>query len=141
MCNIKNKMKQTEEKKEIKTESKTQVIKELKLIDAAGKTLGRVASNASLFLMGKNNAAYQRHIYSGYPVKIINASKIKITPKKLSEIQHLRYSGYPGGLKIMKASYTVKTKGYAELMKLAIFQMLPDNKLRKIMMTGLIIEN
>jgi large subunit ribosomal protein L13 len=138
-------MKKTEVKTEltteVKKEAKTALIKELKLIDAQGKTLGRVASNASLFLMGKNNAAYQRHIYSGYPVKIINASKIKITPKKLSEIQHLRYSGYPGGLTVMKASYTVKTKGYAELMKLAIFQMLPDNKLRKIMMTGLIIEN
>ncbi|MEK7175471.1 MAG: uL13 family ribosomal protein [Patescibacteria group bacterium] len=138
-------MKKTEVKTEltteVKKEAKTELIKELKLIDAAGKTLGRVASNAALFLMGKNNAAYQRHTYSGYPVKIINASKIKITPKKLSEIQHLRYSGRPGGLKIMKASYTVKTKGYPELMKLAIFQMLPDNKLRKTMMTGLIIEN
>src|SRR3989344_8918730 len=112
----------------------------LKTIDASGRTLGRVASEAAVTLLGKDNAKFQRHIYSGAPVKIVNASKIKITPKKLEEIYHTRYSGSPGGLRVIKAKETVEKKGYPELLKLAIYHMLPGNKLRREMMKNLKIE-
>jgi excinuclease ABC subunit C len=59
--------------------------------------------------------------------------------KKLEEIFHTRYSGYPGGLKILKGSYTVEKKGYAELIKLAIYHMLPGNKLRREMVKNLVV--
>ncbi len=115
--------------------------KEMKTIDAAGRTLGRVASEVAMSLMGKTKATFERNIYSGFPVKVVNASKLKITTKKLEEIQHQRYSGIPGGLRTMKGVETVEKKGLKELVKLAIFQMLPDNKLRRVMMKHLTIQD
>ena len=114
---------------------------ETKVIDVSGRTLGRVASEVASLLMGKTQTSFQRHIYSGIPVKVINASKLRITNKKLSEIYHTRYSGYPGGLRVLSGHYTKETKGLKELLKLAIFQMLPDNKLRREMMKNLVIED
>ncbi|MEK7190301.1 MAG: uL13 family ribosomal protein [Patescibacteria group bacterium] len=115
--------------------------KEIKTIDAAGRTLGRVASEAAMSLMGKTKATFERNIYSGFPVNVINASKIRITTKKLEEIYHTRYSGIPGGLRILKGTETAEKRGLKELLKLATLQMLPDNKLRRVMMKHLKIEN
>lgn len=114
--------------------------KEVKTIDASGRTLGRVATEVAMSLMGKTKATFERNKYSGFPVKVINASKIKITAKKLESIYHTRYSGIPGGLRIMKGTETVEKKGLQEMLKLATFQMLPDNKLRREMMKHLKIE-
>ncbi|MCX6755093.1 MAG: uL13 family ribosomal protein [Candidatus Nomurabacteria bacterium] len=110
---------------------------EPKVIDASGKVLGRVATEAAMHLMGKTSAKFERNVFSGLPVKIINAGALKITGKKLAEIQHTRYSGYPGGLRVIKGKETAEKKGLKELIKLAIYQMLPDNKLRRKMMVGL----
>ncbi len=114
---------------------------EEKVIDAKGRTLGRVASEAAMSLMGKTKATFERNKYSGLDVKVINASKINITPKKLEQIYHTRYSGIPGGLRITKGKETVEKKGMNELLKLSIFQMLPGNKIRREMMKHLTIEN
>lgn len=122
-------MKKTAEKKEEKT------------IDASGRTLGRVASEAAAFLMGKNKATFERNKYSGFPVKVINASKLRITTKKLDEIFHTRYSGYPGGFRIIKGTETMEKRGLKELIKLAIYHMLPGNKLRRTMMKNLKVED
>ena len=113
---------------------------EEKVVDAEGRTLGRVATEVAMNLMGKTKATFVRNAYSGVPVKVINADKLKITNKKLSEIYHTRYSGIPGGLKVMSGHYTKEKKGMKELIKLATFQMLPDNKLRREMMKHLKIE-
>lgn len=113
---------------------------DIKIIDAAGRTLGRVASEVAYSLMGKTKASYQRHIFSGLKVKVINASKIKITAKKLEEITHKRYSGYRGGLRILKGTETVEKKGFSELLKLAVYHMLPGNKLRGSMLKNLVVE-
>jgi large subunit ribosomal protein L13 len=115
-------------------------IREIKTIDAAGRTLGRVASEVAVTLLGKTKATFERHKYSGMPVVVINVSKIKITPKKLEEIYHTRYSGIPGGLRILSGTYTKDTKGMKELVRLATYQMLPGNKLRRVMMKNLTIE-
>ncbi|MCE9585144.1 uL13 family ribosomal protein [Candidatus Nomurabacteria bacterium] len=112
-----------------------------KVIDANGRTLGRVASEAAMSLMGKTKATFERNVYSGLPVKILNASKLKITAKKLEEIYHTRYSGYPGGLRVLKGTETAEKKGLKELIKLATYQMLPDNKIRREMMKSLKIED
>ncbi|OGI73740.1 hypothetical protein A3D42_00880 [Candidatus Nomurabacteria bacterium RIFCSPHIGHO2_02_FULL_41_18] len=113
---------------------------EEKVIDASGRTLGRVASEAAVSLQGKDKATFERHVYSGAKVKILNAAKLRITDKKLSEIFHTRYSGIPGGLRILSGRYTKDTKGLPELIRLAIYRMLPNNKLRRIMMRNLKIE-
>jgi large subunit ribosomal protein L13 len=100
-----------------------------------------VASEAAMHLMGKDKATFKREKYSGFPVVITNASKLRITPKKMEEITHARYSGYPGGLRVEKGSFTAKTKGMKELVRLAIYRMLPGNKLRREMMKHLTIED
>lgn len=114
---------------------------QIKTIDASGRTLGRVASEVAMSLMGKTKATFERNIYSGFPVKVINASKLKITAKKLEEIYHTRYSGIPGGLRVISGTETAEKMGFKELIKLAIYQMLPGNKLRRIMMKNLTIED
>ena len=116
-------------------------IKEEVVVDASGRTLGRVASEVAMSLMGKTKATFERNVYSGLPVKVINASKLRITAKKLEEIYHTRYSGIPGGLRILKGTETAEKKGLKELIKLATFQMLPDNKLRREMMKHLNIQD
>lgn len=123
-------------KETVKTTTSTE-----KVIDASGQTLGRVATEIAHNLSGKNKTTFERNKYSGSPVKVINASKIRITPGKLEEINHKRYSGYPGGLRITKASETIEKKGWGELVKLAVYRMLPDNKLRREMMKHLKVEN
>jgi len=115
--------------------------KEVKIIDANERTLGRVASEAAMSLMGKTKASFERNIYCGFPVKVINASKLRITSKKLTQIYHARYSGIPGGLRIIKGTETAEKKGLKELLKLATYQMLPSNKLRRTMMKNLKIED
>lgn len=112
-----------------------------KIIDATGITLGRVASQVAMSLMGKTKVTFERNVYSGVPVKVVNVSKIKITSKKLENITHKRYSGHRGGLRTFKGVETVEKKGMSELLKLAIFQMLPGNKIRREMMKNLKIEN
>jgi len=115
--------------------------KETKIIDAEGRTLGRVATEVAMSLMGKTSAKFQRNVYSGFPVKVVNASKLRITTKKLEEINHKRYSGYRGGLRILKGTETAEKKGLKELIKLAVYQMLPGNKIRREMMKHLIIND
>lgn len=112
-----------------------------KIIDAQNRTLGRVASEAAMSLMGKTKATFERNSYSGMPVKVINVGKLRITAKKLEGIYHTRYSGIPGGLRIISGTETAEKKGLKELLKLATEQMLPANKLRRKMMKNLKIEN
>ena len=116
-------------------------ITSIKTIDAEGRTLGRVASEAAMLLMGKTRPTFERNKYSGMPVQIMNASKLRITAKKLAEIYHTRYSGIPDGLRITHGAETARKYGLKELIKLAIYQMLPSNKLRRTMMKNLRIKD
>ena len=113
----------------------------VKTIDAAGRTLGRVATEVATSLLGKNRVQFERNVYSGVPVKVINASKLRITEKKLEEIFHTRYSGIPGGLRVIHGTETRDKEGLKELIRLATYKMLPGNKLRRTMMKNLKIEN
>jgi large subunit ribosomal protein L13 len=114
--------------------------KEAKVIDAAGQRLGRVAAAAAQHLIGKTNTAFQRNIFSGGPVRVVNAGKIEITEKKLADLKHLRYSGHPGGLRTDSGTYTASKKGMRELVRLAVMRMLPKNKLQKEMARHLTVE-
>ncbi len=127
-------------KKETKTKKIQKDTKVIKTIDASGRTLGRVASEIAINLLGKTKASFERHAYTGFPVKVINAGKIRITPKKLESIYHTRYSGYPGGQRVLKGTETKEKKGMRELVRLATYHMLPGNKLRRTMMKNLTIE-
>jgi large subunit ribosomal protein L13 len=109
-------------------------------IDATEKKLGRVATEAAVLLMGKNTTTFARNIVPKVQVHITNASKAAITPKKLTEKEYLRYSGYPGGLKSRTMAQVVEKKGYGEVFRKAVYGMLPGNKLRSIMMKNLVVE-
>lgn len=108
-------------------------------IDATNKSLGRVATEAATILMGKNSPTFAKNIVSDNTVTITNASKIKVNPKKLLEKTYKRYSGYPGGLKVETMAHVTNSKGFQEVITLAIKGMLPDNKLKRDMMKHLTV--
>ncbi|HWP61648.1 MAG TPA: 50S ribosomal protein L13 [Candidatus Paceibacterota bacterium] len=96
-------------------------------IDAAGKSLGRVASEAAKALMGKTSASYTPHIRSDVKVSINNVSKLHITEKKRLGKIYSTYSGYPGGLKHETLSNLSVRKGTGEALRRAVRNMLPRN--------------
>ncbi len=106
-------------------------------IDAKGKILGRIASEAAVFLMGKKSADFDRSKLSGQKVEIINASKVKIRPNKLKNKKYIHYTGHPGGLKEEVMNKLIDRKGYGEIFKLAVYGMIPSNKLRPQIMKNL----
>lgn len=110
------------------------------IINAENQSLGRLASQVAKILQGKENPAYQPNIALPIKVKIVSASKIKISEDKLKQKKYYRHSGYPTGLKKISAEKLFKEKPAAVLEK-AISGMLPKNKLRKIYLKNLIIEN
>ncbi|MDP6387671.1 MAG: uL13 family ribosomal protein [Candidatus Pacebacteria bacterium] len=109
-------------------------------INAEGEKLGRLASKAASFLMGKDTADFTKNRVPEIEVKITNASKLQITDAKKGGKVYTRYSGYPSGLKKEKMGKLIERKGYGEVVKKAVYGMLSDNKLRPKMMKHLIIE-
>ena len=108
-------------------------------IDAQGKKLGRIASEAASVLMGKNRTDFVRNAIPDGKVKITNAGKISITNKKIMGKAYKNYSGYPGGLRETGMKKVITDKGMKESLRIAIKGMLPKNKLRDRMMKNLII--
>ena len=108
-------------------------------IDAKNQKLGRIASNAAEFLMGKKLPTFKRNAVAEVTVEIKNASKMSITEKKLMEKTYKEYSGHPGGLKILTMKQLAAKKGNAELIREAVNGMLPHNKLQRKVMKNLII--
>ncbi len=113
--------------------------KEIK-IDIAGKKLGRVASEISMILMGKDSSNYAPNVLTPVKVTVEGVNKLAFTDKKLSEKEYQRYSGYPGGRKVFNMAHIVESRGAAEVLRKAVFGMLPNNKLRAKMMKNLIIK-
>ncbi len=109
------------------------------IIDAKGKAIGRIASEAAMALMGKKSPSYRRNIASDVSVTIVNASKAKIDERKMKEKEYKTYSGYPGGLKSEPLEALAKRRGYGEIFTLAVYGMLPSNRLRPIRMKKLTV--
>jgi len=105
-------------------------------LDASGKVLGRLATEAAGLLMGKHKVAYSPHIDHGDWVTIINAAGIRLTGKKLTQKVHYHHSGYPGGDKsIIYKDFLQRNPEKALL--LAIKGMLPKNRLARKMLKRL----
>jgi len=130
--------------KEMKTYSpKAQDIKrEWWVIDAADKTLGKIATQAANLLMGKHKAIYASHMDTGDYVVVINAANVKVTGKKAEQKIYYRHSGYPGGLKSQSYEELFsKSQSYEELfskdparvVEIAVKGMLPHNSLGRAM--------
>ncbi|MFA6215092.1 MAG: 50S ribosomal protein L13 [Patescibacteria group bacterium] len=109
-------------------------------IDASDEVLGRLASRIAMLLRGKNKPTFQYHTDCGDVVLVTNAAKLKITGKKLDQKIYYHYSGYPGGMKKRKMN-DVMVKNPADVLKRAIWNMLPKNKLRDRMIKRLKISN
>ena len=98
-------------------------------IDVTDKVLGRLASEIAILLRGKQKPDFVPYKDMGDIVVIKNIRKIKITGKKIEKKIYYRYSGYPGGLKEIPLKRLFKTKP-EEVLKKAVYGMLPKNKLR-----------
>lgn len=108
-------------------------------LDAENKRIGRVATTAAEYLMGKNLSSFKRNTIPSVTVEIKNASKASIDEKKLLQKTYSRYSGYPGGLKQPTMTQVIAKKGHSEIIREAVSGMLPKNKLRAKMLKNLII--
>lgn len=106
-------------------------------IDAKGKPLGRVASEAAKLLIGKDTVEFQRNTFPNVEVTITNASQIGISDKKRAEKEYKIYSGFPGGLKTVKLKDALAKKGSGEMIRKVVSGMLPKNKLRAKMINNL----
>lgn len=109
-------------------------------IDAKGKKLGRVATEAASFLIGKNIVGFAKNKIPMAEVEVVNASKADINEKKLSDKTYSRYSGYPGGLTKASIKNVIAKKGFSEIFTLAIYGMIPRNKLRAKIMKNLTVK-
>jgi large subunit ribosomal protein L13 len=102
------------------------------VVDAEGKTLGRLASQIAAILRGKNKPTFTPHVDCGDFVVIVNAEKVHLTGKKLSDKMYRRHTGYPGGLKEINAQDLLR-KRPTRALELAIKGMLPHNRLGRDM--------
>jgi len=108
-------------------------------IDAHGKMIGRIASEAATYLMGKNTPEFAKNKIPKVSVTIVNASKANILDKKKKETIYTHYTGYPGGLRKLSMEQVIAKKGYQEIFRKAIYGMLPTNKLRSKMIKNLTV--
>jgi len=106
------------------------------LINAQGKSLGRLAAEVAALLQGKNKINFVRHQDMGDSVIVENVDKMKITGKKIEEKIYYRHSGYFGGLKEMPLKKLFKEQP-AQVLKMAVWGMLPKNRLRDKMIKRL----
>lgn len=102
------------------------------VVDAEGKTLGRLASKIASCLRGKHKAEYTPHIDTGDYVIVVNADKVTVTGNKRSQKVYYRHSGFPGGLKSMTFDELIKKKP-EKVIELAVKGMLPRGPLGRAM--------
>jgi len=107
---------------------KDEIKKKWWLIDARGKVLGRLATEVSILLRGKNKAEYAPFLDSGDFVIIINADKIEVTGNKLEQKKYYSHSGYPGGIK-EKTLKELMDKKPEDVIRKAVKGMIPKTKL------------
>ncbi len=112
--------------------------REIHKIDATGQAIGRLATQVATLLRGKNKATYQPHLDEGDVVYISNIRQVVFTGKKLEQKNYYRHSGYPGGLKTLKMS-DLQASQPDQVLRRAVKQMLPANRLRDGMLKRLII--
>ena len=111
----------------------SEIVRDWHLVDAEGKTLGRLASSIAQILRGKNKVNFSYHLDMSDFVVVVNADKISVTGNKENSKEYWRHTGYPGGQKVV--SYKKMSNETPEkIIKNAVKGMLPHNKLgRKLL--------
>tara|TARA_B100002052_G_scaffold265626_1_gene262305 strand:- start:54 stop:536 length:483 start_codon:yes stop_codon:yes gene_type:complete len=102
--------------------------KEWLLVDAEGQTLGRLASTVAKLIRGKHKPGFTPHVDCGDNVVVVNADKVSLSGDKWSEKRYIRYTGYPGGQRVLSAEQLLE-KHPTALVEKAVKGMLPKNKL------------
>lgn len=108
-------------------------------IDATGKVPGRIATEVAVWLMGKNRTDFVRNAIPNVKVEVKNAAEMILARKKLADKRYARHSLYPGGLTLESMQHVIEKKGAKEVLRRAVYGMLPKNKLRPRMMKNLTI--
>jgi large subunit ribosomal protein L13 len=106
------------------------------LVDADGKTLGRLATRIADTLRGKGKPEYTPHVDTGDFVVVVNAEKITVTGKKLDDKIYYRHSGYPGGIRSRTLREELERRP-TEVIRKAVKGMLPRNRLARAQLTKL----
>ncbi len=109
-------------------------------IDAQDKKIGRIASEAAALLMGKSSTSFAKNKVAEVKVEIINADKADVNAKKKVGAKYVTYTGFRGGLNSEKLGDLITRKGMIEVLKRAVYNMIPDNKLRTSRLKNLTIK-
>ena len=107
---------------------KDEIEKKWWVINAEGKTLGRLATEVAVLLRGKRKPEFAHFVDCGDFVVVINAEKINVTGKKLEQKKYYSHSGYPGGLKVKTLKELLDTKP-EDVVRKAVWGMIPKGKL------------
>ena len=105
-----------------------------------GRAPGRVATEVATILLGKHRPDFKPHVVAGDKVKVTGAAEMKYTGKKLDQKLYRHHTGYPGGLREKKMR-DVAEANPSEVLRKAVWNMLPKNKLRKERMKNLSISS
>jgi large subunit ribosomal protein L13 len=108
----------------------SQIYKDWHVIDAAGRPLGRVATEAATLLKGKHKPTFEPHLDDGDFVIVVNAAKITLSGNKEQQMRYYRHSGYPGGLRTRTFTEQM-TRSPEKVLEIAIWGMLPKGPLGK----------
>jgi large subunit ribosomal protein L13 len=106
------------------------------VVDAAGLTLGRLATRIAMVLRGKHKPTFTPHVDTGDFVVVVNASQVDLTGNKLDTKRYYRYSGFPGGLRATVAR-TLRADNPDRMIREAVKGMLPKNRLSEQLITKL----
>jgi len=107
------------------------------LVDAEGVVLGRLASIVAMRLRGKHKPIFTPHVDCGDNVIVINAEKVKLTGKKLANKVYYRHTGYPGGIKEVRAGKILEGKHPDRIITKAVERMISRNPLGRTQMRNL----
>ena len=107
-------------------------------LDASNQSLGRLATKIAILLRGKTDPKYQPNLLPTMQVTVTNASKMKITGKKLAQKTYYHYSGFPGGMKARKLD-VLMDKNPKRVLWLAVYRMLARNRMRDKIIKNLTI--
>ncbi|NNF02138.1 MAG: 50S ribosomal protein L13 [Bacteroidia bacterium] len=111
-----------------RSENSNTINKDWYIVDAENETLGRMASKIAYVLRGKNKPGFTPHVDCGDNVIVINAEKIKLSGKKMTDKKYVRHTGYPGGQRFTTPKELLEKKPESVVEK-AVYGMLPRTKL------------
>ena len=101
------------------------------IVDAEGVVLGRLAAVVASRLRGKHKPSFTPHIDMGDNVIVVNAEKVQITGRKLTQKRYYRHTGYPGGLRSLTAEQVLQSKFPERMVEKAIERMMPGGPLSR----------